>query len=181
MTTYGGTLVVAWALLAACGDTTTATRTDLRAYLSRARSWAPTEAEENRAIARILQTQFVDEAEVLHQIAASRPRILAHLERVRGYEPRTQAIGRIHARYVAAWQHLLDGYAAIEQGFATGDYTGLARGREAMEAWRAVIESVAHELRDLADHLGVDPAAVVESRVRPPPGHSEIHRTKSRA
>ena len=50
-------------LAIACQTSPTATRTDLRAYLTRTKSWAPVEAEAARTIGRILKTQFVDEAE----------------------------------------------------------------------------------------------------------------------
>src|SRR5439155_1182079 len=88
-------------------------------------SWAPVEAETERTIERILGTQFVDEAEVRRQIRDDRPRALAHLERVRAYAPRSRDVQHIHARYVSAWEELLGGYDAIEQGFTSGDYTKL--------------------------------------------------------
>gem|GEM_PF-1714125 len=146
-------------VLAACHPGAAAVRLDLQAYLQHMRLWAPVEAETARTLERILATQFVDEAEVRHQIADSRPRLRAHLERIRAYQPRTPPLQRIHARYVRAWQDLLSGYDAIEKGFTTGDYTNLARGREAMAAWRDGITGVAHDLRALADDLGVEPPA----------------------
>jgi len=143
-----------------------ATRIDLRAYLARTQSWAPVEAEAARTIERILKTQFVDEAEVMRQIADSRPRLVAHLQALRAYTPHSKEVARVHAHYVEAWERLLAGYDAIERGFSTGDYTQLARGREAMEAWRAGIVPVAHELRELMEHFDVDASGPVESRVR---------------
>jgi hypothetical protein len=157
-------LLALGALAAACGVSPDTTRIDLRAYLARTRAWAPVEAEANRTITRILATQFVDEAEIRRQIADSRPRILTHLEQVRGYTPRSKDIARIHARYVAAWETLLGGYEAIEQGFSSGDYTKLARGREAMEAWRREIQAMAAELRDLMEHFGIEGVGTLESR-----------------
>jgi hypothetical protein len=151
-------------LAAACHTSPAATRTDLRAYLARAKSWAPVEAEAARTIDRILRTQFVDEAEVRRQIADSRPRVLAHLQQVRSYKPQSKDVAEIHERYVKAWERLLAGYDAIEEGFSTGDYTKLARGREAMEAWRAEIVTVADDLRELMQHFGVEPTTPVESR-----------------
>src|SRR5207247_56994 len=94
-------------LVAGCGVSPDTTQVELRAYLARTRSWAPVEAEANRTIKRILATQFVDEAEIRRQIADSRPRILTHLEHLRGYAPRSKDIARIHARYLAAWETLL--------------------------------------------------------------------------
>src|SRR5204863_109675 len=63
------------------------------------------------------------------------------------------------------WVHhdQLEGYDAIERGFSSGDYTKLARGREAMERWRVGIADVAQQLRDLMDHVGVEPSGAVES------------------
>jgi len=156
-------------------------RTDLRAYLAHTKSWAPVDAEAARTIDRILKTQFVDEAEVRRQIADSRPRLLAHLEGLRAYSPRSKDVARIHARYVAAWERLLAGYAAIEEGFSTGDYTKLARGREAMEAWREDIVTVADELRELMEHFGVDGSGAVESRTRERDSQRSTQSTKSRA
>ena len=165
---------------AGCGPPDT-TRIELRAYLARTKSWAPVEAEANRTITRILATQFVDEAEIRRQIADSRPRILTHLERLRGYAPRSPDIARIHARYVAAWETLLGGYDAIEQGFSSGDYTKLARGREAREAWRAEIVGVADDLRDLMQHFGIEPTDAVESRLRDSEPQFAMQSTKSSA
>src|SRR5207249_6944453 len=133
-------------LVAGCGVSPDTTRVELRGYLARTRSWAPAEAEANSAIKRILATQFVDEAEIRRQIADSRPRILTHLEHLRGYAPRSKDIARIHARYIAAWETLLGGYDAIEAGFSSGDYAKLARGREARAAWRRELEAGARGL-----------------------------------
>jgi uncharacterized membrane protein YccC len=149
-----------------CQASPAATRIDLRAYLARTKTWAPVEAEAAHTIERILRTQFVDEAEVRRQIADNRPRVVAHLQALRAYRPQSPEVVRIHDRYVKAWEQLLAGYDAIEEGFTSGDYTKLARGREAMDAWRATIVSVADDLRELMQHFGVEPAGAVESRAR---------------
>jgi hypothetical protein len=174
------TLLAALVAALGCGASSSATRIDLRAYLARSKTWAPVEAEASRTIDRILQTQFVDEAEVLRQIADSRPRILAHLERVRSYVPQSKEVAHVHARYVAAWESLLAGYDAIEQGFSSGDYTKLARGRDEMEAWRRGLVEVADELRELVQHFGVDATGTLESQA---PGEPQLstHSTKSSA
>ena len=164
-----------------CRATADETRTDLRAYLARTRTWAPVDAETARTIDRILKTQFVDEAEVRRQIADSRPRLVTHLEHLRAYEPRSKDVTRVHARYVASWERLLAGYQEIEDGFSSGDYTKLARGREAMDAWRADIVAVADELRDLMEHFNVEPGGAVESRVAPRDSQRSMHSTKSSA
>ena len=174
-------LVLVGVVVASCQTSPTATRTDLRAYLTRTKSWAPVEAEAARTIGRILKTQFVDEAEVRRQIADSRPRLLAHLESLRAYTPHSKEVARIHARYVIAWERLLGGYDAIEEGFTTGDYTKLAHGREAMEAWRAEIVGVADDLRDLMEHFGIESTGAVESRVRDAEPQFAMQRTKSSA
>jgi hypothetical protein len=145
--------------LVGCRPGKAAVRLDLRVYLQHMQEWAPVEGETARTLERILATQFVDEAEVRHQIADSRPRIRAHLARIRAYRPRTPPVQRIHARYMHAWRRLLAGYDAIEAGFASGDYTRLARGREAIAAWRDGITEVARALRHLAGELGVEPHA----------------------
>lgn len=167
-------------LLLACGRTPSETRIDLNAYLAHSKGWAPAEAEAARTIKRIFDTQFVNETEVLHQIADSRPRVLAHLAQLRAYTPRSKEVGHVHDRYVSAWQQLLDGYDAIEKGFASGDYTHLARGREALEAWRETIVDVARELRELMQHFGIDPGGAVASRSRPA-GKAWVQRTYSSA
>ncbi len=151
--------LAALGFLVGCRPGKAAVRLDLRAYLQHMQEWAPVEGETARTLERILATQFVDEAEVRHQIVDSRPRIRAHLARIRAYQPRTPPVQRIHARYIHAWRRLLAGYDAIEAGFASGDYTRLARGREAMAAWRDGIAEVARALRRLADELGVEPRA----------------------
>jgi hypothetical protein len=146
-------LVVALACSAPPGEL----KLDTEAYLARMSSWAPVEAETNRTLERILVTQFVDESEVRRQIADSRPRILAHLERIRAYAPRTDAVRRIHMAYVAAWERLLSGYDAIESGFESGDNSRLARGRQAIEGWQAAIIAVARDLSELTRRVGASP------------------------
>ena len=162
MSRFARILALGWLALG-CGGPPGAVRADVQSYFARMRSWGPVEAETERTIERIFRTQFVDEAEVRRQIADDRPRALAHLERVRAYAPRSKDVQNIHARYVSAWEGLLAGYDAIERGFSSGDYTKLARGREAMERWRAGIADVAQQLRDLMDHVGVEPSGAVES------------------
>jgi len=165
-----------------CGSSPrTATRVDLRAYLARTQSWAPVESEAARTIDRILKTQFVDEAEVRRQIADSRPRVLAHLQALRSYTPHSKEVAGVHAHYVEAWERLLGGYDAIEQGFSSGDYTKLARGREAMEAWREGIVAVARQLRELMQHFDVEASGPVESRAREGVPQRSMQRTKSSA
>jgi len=159
--------LVAFAL--GCHAPPDVTRTELRAYLARSERWAPVEAEAARTIERILRTEFVDEAEIRRQIADSRPRVLEHLQGLRAYTPQSDEVRRVHARYIEAWQKLLDGYQAIEEGFTTGDYTKLARGREGMMAWRDGIVSVAQELRQLRDDYGVEVGGAVESSARDVP------------
>jgi hypothetical protein len=148
---------------AACQAPPSIVRKDVLAYLHRSRSWARVEAEAAQTIERILRTQFVDEAEIHRQIADSRPRLLAHLADVRAYRPGSTPVDRIHARYARAWETLLAAYDAIEKGFASGDYTRLARGREGITAWQAQIVRVADELRELSERFGVDPARAAAS------------------
>ena len=174
--------VLAVALLAvACGTPSSMVRTDLQAYVDRIQTWAPVEAETQRTIERIMRTQFVDEAEVRRQIADSRPRVLAHLQALRSYTPHSKEVAGVHARYVEAWERLLSGYDAIEQGFSSGDYTKLARGREAMQAWREGIVAVARQLRELMQHFDVDASGPVESRAREGVPQRSMQRTKSSA
>src|SRR5262249_8271633 len=85
----------------------------------------------------------------------SRAAIIAHLTHIHSYAPRTSAVQSVHDRYIDAWKRLLDGYRAIDAGFATGDYSKLAAGREALFAWRAAIRDVAADLPALADETGL--------------------------
>jgi hypothetical protein len=150
---------VATVALVGCGASRSgALHADVERYLQQMSSWAPVQAETARTLERILATEFVDEAEIRHQIADDRPRVLAHLERARAYAPQTPTLQALHRAYLDAWQQLLDGYAAIERGFTTGDYTNLSRGREDMTAWRDGLVRVARQLGDIADHEGVQVA-----------------------
>ena len=169
-----GVLVIA---SIACGTPQSAVRIETQAYLERSKSWAPIEAETARTIERIFDTQFVDEAEVLRQIADSRPRVVAHLAALRAYQPRSEDIAGIHARYVAGWEKLLAGYDAIEKGFATGEYMNLARGREDLTEWGNTILAVAQELGDLMRHFGLEASGTVESRALDDEPHPSMHRT----
>ena len=161
----------------ACGTPQSAVRIETQAYLERSKGWAPIEAETARTIERIFDTQFVNEAEVLRQIADSRPRVLAHLAALRAYQPRSKDIAGIHARYVAGWEKLLAGYDAIEKGFATGEYMNLARGREDLTEWGSTIMAVAQDLRELMRHFGLEATGTVESRALDDEPHASMHRT----
>lgn len=165
----GALFVSVLAATIACGTPSGTVRIDVVGYLERAKAWAPIEAETAATIGRIFRTQFVDEAEVNRQITDSRPRVERHLVQVREYEPRSDEVERVHREYVRAWETLLAGYDAIQRGFETGDYRNLARGREALEAWRGGIVWVADELRQLAAEYNVDPAAGTVSRAPSPP------------
>lgn len=120
-------------------------------------SWAPIEAETARTLERILATEFVDEAEVLRQVADSGPRVRRQLAEAERYEPRTAEVRRIHETYTRAWRTLLDGYDSISRGFETGEQAKLAQGREAMVRWRDAILAVSRDLRGLRDRLGLQP------------------------
>jgi hypothetical protein len=158
-------LAVLVGALIACQTPPQVIRTDVQAYLMRSRAWAPVEADAARTIKRIMDTQFVDEPEIHRQIAESRPRVLAHTAALRDYHPRSDEVRRVHRHYMTAWDRLLAAYDAIEDGFTSGDYRKLARGREDMVAWQDGIVRVADELRTLADHYGIDARGAVESRV----------------
>lgn len=157
---------VVLAIGVACGRTTGMERADVMSYLERTHAWAPVEAETAQVLDRILATQFVDEAEVNREIAASRPRLTTHLVHVRDYRPRTSDVARIHARYVRAWERLLSGFDAIDQGFSSGDYSKLAQGRQAIDSWRQQIVEVADELGELVRHLGIETTGAVASARR---------------
>ena len=156
--TVGHRLGLCFLMIASLGCASSrsgALRSDIERYLQQMSSWAPIEAETARTLERILATEFVDEAEIRHQIADDRPRVLAHLERARAYSPQTATLQELHRTYLTAWQQLLDGYAAIELGFASGDYTNLSRGRESMASWRDGLVRIARQLGDLAEHEGI--------------------------
>ena len=150
-------------MLAACSTPPAALRADTLAYLQKMASWAPTEAETARTLERILATEFVDQAEVLRQIADSRPRVQRQLEEAERYQPRTAEIRRIHETYARSWRALLDGYQAITTGFEAGEQTKLAEGRQDMARWRDGIMTVARELRELRDRTDLDPAELTPS------------------
>ena len=167
MSSSGRALGVALAgglvLLAACATPPAALRADTLAYLQKMSSWAPTEAETARTLERILATEFVDQAEVLRQISDNTPRVRRQLAEAQAYQPRTSEVRQIHDIYVSSWRTLLEAYADITAGFASGDQTKLAEGRDAMARWRDAIVRVASELRDLRDRTGADPGDMTPS------------------
>jgi hypothetical protein len=144
--------------LVGCGTPPETLRMDVEAYLERARAWSPVESHTMLTVERIFGTHFVDEPEVRRQIAESTPRVQKHLTSVRQYEPRTADVQAVHRAYLKAWDDLLQGYAAIEKGFDTGDYTHLAQGRRLLEAWQAAIVDTARQLRTLVDRTGASAA-----------------------
>ena len=150
-------------LLAACSTPPAALRADTLAYLQKMASWAPTEAETARTLERILATEFVDQAEVLRQIADSTPRVQRQLEEAERYEPRTAEVRRINETYARAWRTLLDGYRSITSGFEGGEQEKLAQGRQAMAQWRDGILTVARELQALRDRTDLEPGQLIPS------------------
>lgn len=103
-----------------------------------------------RAVRRILETEFADEAEVRRQIAESLPRVEKQLALIRTYRPPGGEIQAIHASYVAAWANLQQGYVDITAGFESGDQAALGRGRRALVGWRNALPATATRLRALA-------------------------------
>jgi hypothetical protein len=139
-------------LAAACGHSPgSVTQRDIARYLQQLGEWAPQEAEIARAVRRILATQFVDEAEVRHQMAESLPRIESQLTLMRAYNPHAAELEDIHQAYVAAWDGLRRGYADIATGLDTGDQAAIGRGRRRLVGWRQAIPDMARHLRELRD------------------------------
>jgi hypothetical protein len=127
---------------------------DVDRYLRAMQGWAPVEVDTGDAIKRILATQFVDDPEVMRQIAESRPRIERHLHELRAYHPDTAAVRRVHREYVNSWLTLLRGYADVQHGLENVDAAQIAKGRVALLAWRRDLRKVAFDLRALADETG---------------------------
>ena len=124
---------------------------DLAAYMQQLTHWAPQEAEIGRSVRRILETEFVDEAEVRRQVAESLPRVDAQLAVVRAYRPAGAELQAVHDSYVEAWDTLQRGYADILRALDEGDQAALGRGRQALLAWRHALPATARRLRELAD------------------------------
>jgi hypothetical protein len=121
-------------------------------YLQQLSEWAPQEAEVARAVRRILDTEFVDEAEVRRQMAESLPRLEAQLTAMRAYHVGAGGdLGAVHRSYVDAWAGLRQGYADITRGLDGGDQAALGRGRRALLAWREALPETADRLRVLRD------------------------------
>lgn len=139
------------AAVGACGPPPAAKRADVEAYLQRMAAWAPIEAETARSLERILETEFVDEAEVIRQIEDNVPRVRAHLQRVQEYVPQTEDVKAVHETYKLAWKRLLTGYERIETGFRSGEYSLLAEGRDALAEWRQGLLATARKLSSLRD------------------------------
>jgi hypothetical protein len=147
-------VAVSLLLTAGCNPTAPATRADLKLYLQHTNDWAPVEAETARTIARILATQFVDEAEVRRQITADQPRVAEHLARIRAIHPASDEVQEIHRQYVETWTTLTEGYSAILRGLDGGQASDLAAGRRSLEAWRDGIVATARQLRQLQSQVG---------------------------
>jgi hypothetical protein len=141
--------VLALAATSCSAPSTPTTNRDVARYLQQLQVWAPQEAEVGRAVARILATEFADEAEVRRQIAESLPRVEQQLALMRAYHPTGTELQAVHASYVEAWASLRRGYADITTGFDSGDPNVLGRGRRALLAWRAALPAVASRLRSL--------------------------------
>jgi hypothetical protein len=122
---------------------------DIALYMQTLGDWAPQEAEVARAVRRILDTEFVDEAEVRRQLAESLPRLEAQLALMRAYRPQGDALQAVHEDYVEAWAVLRRGYSDITAGLDAGDQAALGRGRRALLAWRAALPETAKRIRAL--------------------------------
>jgi hypothetical protein len=124
---------------------------DVDGYLQKVAEWAPQEAEVARAVRRILETQFVDEAEVRRQIAESLPRLERQVAAMRAYQPHGVELEEVHQDYLRSWQALRAGYADVAAGLDTGDQAALGRGRRALVAWRESLPATASRLRELSE------------------------------
>jgi hypothetical protein len=144
-------IVLCAVLLSACTTPSQQpSQRDLSAYIEHLTQWAPQEAEVGRAVRRILDTEFADEAEVRRQIAESVPRVDAQLALLRAYHPAGNALQDVHAGYVQAWETLRAAYTDIIEGFDRSDQATLGRGRQELLAWRRALPDTAKRLRELA-------------------------------
>jgi hypothetical protein len=144
-------IVLCTALGACSAPSTQLSQRDLSAYMDQLTQWAPQEAEVGRAVRRVLETEFADEAEVRRQIAESVPRLEAQLVLLRAYRPSSTELQEVHAAYLAAWEDLRTGYSDILRGFDAPDQAALGRGRAALLAWRRALPETAKRLRELRD------------------------------
>ena len=145
------------ALGACSAPSTQLSQRDLSAYMEQLTQWAPQEAEVGRAVRRILDTEFADEAEVRRQISESVPRLDAQLVLLRAYRPSSTELQDVHAAYVHAWEDLRTGYSDVLRGYDGGDQAALGRGRAALLAWRRALPETADRLRELRDAMGPSP------------------------
>lgn len=137
----------------ACHHRDETVRTDRDAYLRQMEAWGPVQGATATALERILATEFVDDAAVLHELADARPRAETHIAVARAYEPRTPPIAEIHQAYVAAWDELVAAYAQVERGIRNADAADLAAGRRAFGSWRDAMMKTARDLRQLGEDL----------------------------
>jgi hypothetical protein len=150
-------LVIVLVILASCAPGTPASRrSDVERYLAAMQGWAAVELETGQTIDRIIDTHFVDEAEVQRQIAENHPRLRQHLLRLRSYRPASPDVVAVHRLYLMTWERLDAAYTDIVGGMDEADQPRLARGRQGLLEWRRGLRTVATDLRDLAEAMGAE-------------------------
>jgi len=165
---FVATVFVSCVLLAAgCSSDAEGTRVELVEFLRVLNAWAPADGAAAGAIERVLATQFVDDAEVRHQVTELSARVSAHLAKVAAYHPRSPEVAALYTRYRGAWEQLSGGCAEIEAGLDQGVPERLAGGREALEAWADSLASMARDTRRLAERVGVDPRMELDAPPAP--------------
>lgn len=155
----------------ACRSKTVNVREDLLQYLEKARLWAATEGQINRAIASVRIDQFVHDDFVKQMLKPAIDIAREHVQQLEQYQPKSPPLINVHQEYIEAWRAHHVAMATIIDSVDKKDYIQLAKANnDLIQAQRSVSDA-------LADLTRLSRAAGIQSEPapgeQPPPSPQE--------
>lgn len=142
-------------LQASCRSRTVNIKEDLLQYQEKARLWAATEGQINRAIASVRIDQFVHDDFVKQMLKPAIDIAREHVQQLEQYQPKSPPLINVHQEYVEAWRAHHLALVTIIDSVDKKDYIQLAKANnDLIQAQRSVSDALA-DLARLSREAGI--------------------------
>lgn len=162
-------LCLSLSLQLACRPKTVNVREDLLQYIDKARLWAATEGQINKAIASVRIDQFVHDDFTSAMLKPAVGVARDYVQQLEQYHPKAPPLMNVHQEYIEAWRAHYFAMAAIIDSVEKKDYIQLAKANnDLLEAQRSVSDALA-DLARLLREAGIQKELSPEEQSPPPP------------